>query len=113
MSLICSLLLTINRWIPKRLAGLFCLPCVYLKRAFNINSKDQIMRILFIYCLLGCALLSCRKLIEVGEPTDKIVREEEYSTNENATAVMAGIYAYMNTSGLSTGGRGISIFCGL
>ncbi|WP_233260044.1 RagB/SusD family nutrient uptake outer membrane protein [Chitinophaga sp. S165] len=41
------------------------------------------------------------------------MRGEVYSTNENAAAVMAGIYSYVNTSGLSAGGKGISIFCGL
>ncbi len=71
------------------------------------------MRLLFLYCLLFYACLSCRKLIQVGDSSDKMVGGEVYSTNENAAAVMAGIYSYMNTSGLSAGGRGISIFCGL
>jgi starch-binding outer membrane protein, SusD/RagB family len=71
------------------------------------------MRLLFLYCLLCYAGLSCRKLIDVGEPSDKIVGEEVYASDSNAAAVMAGIYSYINKSGLSAGGTGISVFCGL
>lgn len=71
------------------------------------------MRVLFLYCLLSYLCMSCRKIIGVGEPSDKIVAEKVYSSDSNATAVMAGIYSYMNKSGLSAGGDGISVFCGL
>lgn len=71
------------------------------------------MRLLFLYCLLSCACLSCGKIIDVGEPSDKIVAEDVYGSDSKAAAVMAGIYSYINKSGLSAGGRGISVFCGL
>jgi hypothetical protein len=71
------------------------------------------MRIVFLYSFLCYACLSCRKLIDVGQPSDKIVAEEVYGSDSRAAAVMAGIYSYINKSGLSAGGTGISVFCGL
>ncbi|SHN45696.1 RagB/SusD family nutrient uptake outer membrane protein [Chitinophaga sp. CF418] len=71
------------------------------------------MRVLFLCCLLSYTCLSCRKIIDIGEPSDKMAPEEVYSSDSGAIAVMAGIYSIINSSGLSTGGKGISVFCGL
>jgi len=71
------------------------------------------MRVLILCCLLSYTCLSCSKIIAIGEPSDKIVAEEVYSTDSGAIAAMAGIYSIIDSSELSAGGKGISVFCGL
>jgi len=71
------------------------------------------MRVLFLCCLLSYTCLSCSKIVNIGEPSDKIVAEEVYSSDSGAIAVMAGIYSIINSNELSAGGKGISVFCGL
>lgn len=71
------------------------------------------MRILFFYCLLLFTCLSCRKMIDVGEPSDKIGAEEVFRSDSGAIKAMAGIYGIIKSSGLSAGKSGISVFCGL
>ncbi|PSL33557.1 RagB/SusD family nutrient uptake outer membrane protein [Chitinophaga ginsengisoli] len=71
------------------------------------------MRIAFLYCLLIYTCLSCRKIIDIGEPSDKMAPEEVYSSDSGAIAVMAGIYSIINSSELSAGGKGIAVFCAL
>ncbi|UPK69736.1 RagB/SusD family nutrient uptake outer membrane protein [Chitinophaga filiformis] len=71
------------------------------------------MQVLFLYCLLLFTCLSCRKMIDVGEPSDKTGPAEVFRSDSGAIKAMAGIYGLIKGSGLSAGKTGISVFCGL
>lgn len=66
--------------------------------------------------LLAILICSCRKLVEVSNPIDKITSDKVFQDSSTATAALVGIYTKMGSVGLripiiSTGA--ITIFTGL
>jgi starch-binding outer membrane protein, SusD/RagB family len=74
------------------------------------------MRYLYIHlCFLIIFLTGCKKLIEVQAPPTDITGPSIYSSDENATTALAGLYTQLNKAGGLTefNSIGVSLFCGL
>lgn len=80
------------------------------------HKKSYLQKILLpIFCFLLCVVIgSCRKLIEIGEPTSTIPTSKVFSSDDIATQALAGVYYRMvnNTEPLLNTG-GMTIYCGL
>jgi hypothetical protein len=67
----------------------------------DINMKNY--KSIYIALCLVLLLFSCKKLIEIGPPKTSLVNKVIFSTNEQATATIGGIYAGMRASGYASG----------
>ncbi|WPV67842.1 RagB/SusD family nutrient uptake outer membrane protein [Chitinophaga sp. LS1] len=70
------------------------------------------MRYLFIVMIviIGSA---CNKILDAGQPTDKVTSVTVYESNTTAIAALNGIYSTMSSGGPVTGNKGLSFLCGL
>jgi|SRR6218665_286044 len=76
----------------------------------NLRARLFIL-VLLVFLLLFC---SCKKIIDIPEPSSTITTAKVFSTETEAKAAMAGVYYYMvnnNSPNLCTGG--MTIYAGL
>lgn len=70
------------------------------------------MKLLFP-CLLIFIFPSCKHLLDVGLPDDKIVSASVYAADKTAAAVLTGLYFRMSSpGGLAGGTNSITLYCG-
>ncbi|MDR3694217.1 RagB/SusD family nutrient uptake outer membrane protein [Mucilaginibacter sp.] len=78
-------------------------------KIYSVKTKA----IYLLLCLFLCAFqMSCKKLIEVGEPINTLTTTEIFSTDATATSAMAGVYSDMinGPNGGSASGAAGSIY---
>lgn len=65
---------------------------------------------MFLSILLG----SCKKLVQINEPTNSITATETFSTHDNVEAAIAGVYYSMTKGGghLNIFNGGLTLYCG-
>ncbi|MBO9570845.1 MAG: RagB/SusD family nutrient uptake outer membrane protein [Chitinophagaceae bacterium] len=72
-----------------------------------------ILNIILISLAIILPQLGCKKLVEIGPPTQSIVESSVFTSDYTAIAVLTDIYAYMSRSGVFTGSGGIPVITGL
>jgi len=70
------------------------------------------MRYLFCFVILLVAN-ACNKILDAGQPTDKVTSVTVYESNHTAIAALNGIYSTMSGGGAVTGNKSVSFLCGL
>lgn len=70
------------------------------------------MRYLYVFFFL-LAGIACNKILDAGQPADKVTSATVYENDHTAIAALNGIYATMSSGGAVTGNRGLSFLCGL
>ncbi len=82
---------------------------------FNYNNKRGVIRTLFACVMIAGTAGSCKKLVDVGLPTNTITTERTFSTNALADAAMSALYSQMmtNTGTMLFSNGGTTIYTGL
>lgn len=68
---------------------------------------------MIIALVLSVTLFSCKKIVTIDPPIDKIVADKVFTNDETATAVIRGIYVNLSTGGFASGGiRSVTLLAG-
>jgi len=80
----------------------------------NYKNKRGVIRTLF-GCLIIAGACSCKKLVDVGLPTNTITTERTFSSNALADAALSALYSQMmtNTGSMLFSNGGTTIYTGL
>jgi len=70
-------------------------------------------QIIFILIIFSSLQLSCKKLVEVEPPSDRIDRAMVFTNDATALSAMSGLYTQMTRSSMQFSSGGITVYAGL
>lgn len=80
----------------------------------NINYKNKFLLIIAIGLLIIIGMTSCKKLVDIPAPYDRLAENNVYTNNATAISVLTGLYNSMSKNGQPfTGNYSIPLLTGL